>query len=155
MTGLVGERLIVETGDGLLALSLAKGDVLWHHDTGDLLEAELCGGPGQIVFARRAKTTDNPNQSRPTLVWLDAATGQPLAHAGLESLRQDQPMFGPMLVVDGRLWAFFAANDSDPNRTLYELVPHGAAVRVDRPVPVVSGPAASAARCDRFASQLE
>jgi hypothetical protein len=51
-------------------------------------------------------------------------------------------MFGPMLVVDGRLWAFFAANDTDPNRTLYELVPHGAAVRVDRPVPIASGPVA-------------
>jgi outer membrane protein assembly factor BamB len=136
MTGLIGDRLIVETDDGLLALSLAKGDVLWHHDTGDLLEAQLCGGPGQLVYARRARTADNPNQSRPMLVWLDSATGQPVAHTGLESLRQDQPMFGPMLVVSGRLWAFSAPNDSDPNRTLYELVPHGAAVRVDRPAHV-------------------
>jgi hypothetical protein len=127
LVGLVDERLIVETQSGLTALSSAKGDFLWNHDVGDLLEGQLCGGPGKLLYTRREKVPGNENQLRPVLVWLDPASGAERAVVPLDTQRHDRPMFGPFVTSGDRLWAFAAGGENEPVRVLYELTPKGPA----------------------------
>jgi len=144
--GLVGDRLIAETDYGIAAVSIEKGDLLWYHQAVDLLEGQLCGGPGKLMFTCRQQVPGNPNQTRPLLVWLDVATGAEVARHALDTLRQDHPMFGPFAAVGDRLWVFSANSENDPNRTLFELHPKGAAIANDsapanaQPVPAANGP---------------
>ncbi len=138
LTGLVGDRAIVETEEGLLAIGLAKGDVLWHHVTGDLLDAQLCGGPGQLAYARRQRMPNDANQFRPEFVWLDAATGREVAHTALDNLKHNQPMLGPVVAVGTRLWTFGAGGENEASRSLYELIPHGAATAAAPSAPIVA-----------------
>ena len=126
--GLVGDRLIAETDYGIAAVSIEKGNLLWYHPAVDMLEGELCGGPGKLMYTCRQQMAGNPNQSRPLLVWLDPATGAEVARDAFDTLRQDHPMFGPFAAVGDRLWVFSANAENDPNRTLYELHPKGPAV---------------------------
>jgi outer membrane protein assembly factor BamB len=130
--GLIGDRLIAETDYGIAAVSIDKGELLWYHPAVDLLDGQLCGGPGQLVYTCRQPAPENPNQMRPLLVWLDPATGTEIARHALDSLRQDHPMFGPFAAAGNRLWVFSSGGENDPNRTLCELRPKGAAVGVDR-----------------------
>ncbi|HEX3998234.1 MAG TPA: PQQ-binding-like beta-propeller repeat protein [Pirellulales bacterium] len=127
--GLVGDRLLAETDYGIAALSVAKGDLLWYHPAADLLDGQLCGGPGQFVYTCRQPAPGNPNQSRPLMVWLNVADGKEVARHALDTLRQDHPMFGPFAAVAGdRLWVFSGGGENDPTRTLYELHAKGAAI---------------------------
>ena len=127
LTGLAGDRAIVETEEGLLAISLAKGDVLWHHLAADLLDAQLCGGPGQLAYTRRLRTANDANQFRPEFVWLDPATGHEIAHTTLDKLTHNQPMLGPVVAVGTPLLDIRRRRRKRSRRTLCELVPHGAA----------------------------
>lgn len=145
LVGVVDDRLIVETQHGLVALSAAKGDSLWHHDMGDLLEGQLCGGPGKLLYTRREKTPGNENQLRPVLVWLDPATGAERPTVPLDSLKHDHPMFGPFMSAQDRIWAFAAGGENEPVRILYELTPKGPAGitsvnqgRQARPIPALA-----------------
>jgi hypothetical protein len=132
--GVVGDRLIAETDYGIVAVSIAKGELLWYHPAIDMLEGRFCGGPGQLVYSCRQPAPGNPNQTRPLLVWLNPADGTVVAQHALETLRQDHPTFGPFAAAGDHLWVF-AGNENDPTRNLYELRPHGAAVGIDSPRP--------------------
>ena len=127
LTGVVDDRLIVDTQSGLVALALDKGNVLWHDDVGDLLEGQLCGGPGKLLYTRREKVPGDDKLLRPVLVWLDPTTGTERATYALDSLKHDHPMFGPFLTSHGRVWAFAAGGENEPVRVLYELKPDGPA----------------------------
>ncbi len=124
IVGLSDDRLIVETNRGFTALAAAKGNAVWYHDAGDLLEAQLCGGPGKFLYSRREK---DPNGFHPVLVWLDPATGRERATFACDQLRYPYPMFGPFASAGGKLFVFAAGGDNEPVRTLYELNPKGAA----------------------------
>ncbi len=126
LTGLIGDRLIVETDEGLTALSSLKGNVVWQHDATDLLEGQLCGSSGRLVFSRREPVPDRRGKLRPALVWLDPADGHQTGRAALDSLQDDMPMFGPIVAAGDRLWVFAAGGANEPTRTIYELAPHGA-----------------------------
>ena len=125
LTGVVEDRLIVETQSGFAALSPTKGDALWYHDVGDVVEGQLCGGPGKLLYTRREKVPGNENVLRPVLVWLDPATGAERSSTALDSLRHDHPMFGPFLTAHDKTWAFAAGGENEPVRVLYELTPKG------------------------------
>jgi outer membrane protein assembly factor BamB len=138
--GVVGDRLIAETDYGIAALSIEKGELVWYHPAVDLLEGQLCGGPGQLVYSCRQQAPGNPNQMRPVLVWLNVANGAEISRHALDALRQDHPMFGPFAAVGDRLWVFAAGTENEPTRTLYELRPHGPAVANDTPSAPASTP---------------
>jgi outer membrane protein assembly factor BamB len=123
MLGVADNRLIVQTQSGLVALAADKGNPLWFHDVGDLLEGQLCGGPGKLLYTRREKVPGNDNLLRPVLVWLDPADGHERATFPLDSLRHDHPMFGPFLTSGEKLFAFAAGGENEPVRILYELTP--------------------------------
>jgi hypothetical protein len=123
LTGVVDDRLIVETESGFVGLSPAKGDPLWYHDVGDVLEGQLCGGPGKLLYTRREKVPGNDSLLRPVLVWLDPATGAERSSFAIDTLRHDHPMFGPFLTTHDKVWAFAAGGENEPVRVLYELAP--------------------------------
>ena len=100
LIGIVDDRLVVDTESGLIALAPDKGNVLWYHDMGDLLEGQLCGGPGKLLYTRREKVPGNDTLLRPVLVWLDPATGTERATVAIDSLKHDHPMFGPFLTSE-------------------------------------------------------
>jgi outer membrane protein assembly factor BamB len=127
LSGIVDDRLIVETQSGLVALAPAKGDVLWYHDVGDLLDGQLCGGPGKLLYARRERAEGQSGMLRPVLVWLDPATGAERASFAMDSLKHDHPMFGPFIAGNGKLFVFAAGGENEPARVLYELAPNGKA----------------------------
>lgn len=125
--GIVGGRLIVRAADGILALDLNTGNVAWRHAATDLLDAQLCGGAGGVVYSRRQAVDGNPNNKRPRLVWLDPATGQQRASTDLTGLEDGDPRLGPLISYHDRLWTFFGRGQNDPNRDVVELIPKGAA----------------------------
>ncbi len=126
-----GDRLIAETDYGIAGVSVAKGELLWYHPAVDLLEGQLCGGPGQLVYTCRQQTPSNPNQTRPLMVWLNPTDGTEIARHALDSLKQDHPMFGPFAAAGEKLWVF-SGNENDPTRSIFELHPHGPAVGMNR-----------------------
>jgi outer membrane protein assembly factor BamB len=138
LSGIVDDRLVVETQNGLVALAPGKGDVLWYHDVGDLLEGQLCGGPGKLLYTRRERAEDNGGILRPVLVWLDPATGVERASFPLDSLKHDHPMFGPFIAGGGKLFAFAAGGESEPVRVLYELTPNGKVTEARAAPPTVN-----------------
>ena len=123
LTGIVAGRLIVETDGGISALSLDKGELLWHHDAADLLEGQLCGG-GQLVYACRERAPGDAHKLRPALIWLDPTNGREVSRVAFDSLAGELPMFGPFAAAGDRLWVFAANGESEPTRTIYELTPH-------------------------------
>ncbi len=126
MLGLIGDRLIVETDAGFTALDTASGKPLWYHDADKRLDAVLCGDPGGLMYTQ-AEQVRGENNWRPTLVWLDPATGLAKSRTSLEMLKHERPKFGPLLAVGERRFAFFGRGDQDPTRDIVELTPKGAA----------------------------
>ncbi len=133
--GLVDQRLIIRTEDGFVALNPADGRQLWASVAENVLCADLCGGPGGLLYVSGERIENN--QFRPTFVWLDLATGIEKARTPLDALKHQGPRFGPMVTAGNRLFALASAgrdNEFAPNRDLVEFVPRGAA-------PVIRGPA--------------
>jgi outer membrane protein assembly factor BamB len=133
LLGLAAQRLIVQTDRGLLSLAAATGDSQWLHPVDDFLDAYLCDD-ATVLYARRLPAEDAPGKFRPQLVWLDAATGQPLAQTLLRGIEHEKPFLGPLVMSGDRLWAFFGRGDQDPTRDLIELVPQGEADKPPSPV---------------------
>ncbi len=129
--GIVGDRLLAETDYGIATLSLEKGDLAWYHPAADLLDAQLCGGPGQFIYTTREPVAGNPNQSRPVVVWLRVADGREVARQSLDELQAERPALGPFAVAGGRLW-LFAGSENDPNRSLFMLRPVGTSADAQR-----------------------
>ncbi|HEY2148057.1 MAG TPA: PQQ-binding-like beta-propeller repeat protein, partial [Pirellulales bacterium] len=153
LTGLVEDHLIVQTQSGFTALEPDKGDAVWFHEVGDVLEGQLCGGPGKLLYVRREKVPGNDNQLRPVLVWLDPATGLERATFAIDSLKHDHPMFGPFIAAGEKIWAFAAGGENEPVRALYELKPNGqptmSAVRPRRATIAADRPKIAAATLNR------
>ena len=123
IVGRCEERLIVQTDEGLLALSATTGETAWSYTAADLLEGVLCGSPGGICVSRLETQNGQPSKVRRALVWINPTTGKETASQPLEDWRNDRPRLGPMVSAGDRIWAFAADNEADPKRTLYELVP--------------------------------
>ena len=124
LLGLVEERLIAGTDEGLLGLDPQSGRVLWRHDARDLLEGRLCGAPGGILYSQRQPSED-PGRKEPqvALVWLDPATGKRKGQSILETPRHAKPLLGPLVAEGKRFWALFGVADDTARREVVELVP--------------------------------
>ena len=110
----------------MLTLAAATGEPQWLHPVENFLDAYLCDD-ATVLYARRRPAEDAPGKFRPQLVWLDAATGQPVAQTLLRGIEHENPFLGPLVMAGDRLWAFFGRGDQDPTRDLIELVPQGEA----------------------------
>ncbi len=127
MIGVIGDRLIVETDPGFVALDMQSGKPLWYHDADKRLDAVLCRPAGDLMYTQ-AEPVRGENNLRPALVWIDPATGRTKARTALEALKHERPKFGPLLTVGDRRWAFFGRGEQDATRDIVELTPKGAAL---------------------------
>jgi hypothetical protein len=131
---LIDWRLIVETGDGFLALDGDSGETLWRREEPlPRLEGRFLGGAGGLCYVRQiAGMRDDDKEPRPELVWLDGKSGHQTASFVLNDLRRNDLRFGPLVVHKERVWAFIGAGPNDPNRDVIGLTPQGEAVRSSR-----------------------
>lgn len=121
LIGVTGESLIAETSRGWQAFATATGKPLWQRDAEQVLDAHVCPTTGDLLVAQREP---QPNETwRPVLVWLNSATGREIARLPLDSLADKQPMLGPLLVHNERLWTLFGRGLLEPHRELFELIP--------------------------------
>jgi len=127
LVGQVDGTLIVETDDGLLALSVEDGKRLWHHPAERLMDGRLWGGPGGLLYAARELVSDANGPYRARLVWVDLKTGQAKASTTLGGWEDRDLKLGPMIRHKERTWAFLGRGHRDPNRDFVELAPQGAA----------------------------
>ncbi len=122
VVGVADGRVLVQTDAGFAAFDAAEGKLLWEHAAAGLLEAQVFGGPGGLLYAHSVPLGDEKLASV-SLAWLDPATGLVTAGWPLGTLRQERPQLGPMLAVGERLWTFFGQGDKDPHREIVVLSP--------------------------------
>ena len=132
-----GDRLLVETRDGIVALAAETGRNLWHHHDERLLAGYLPSGAGGLLCVRRESTGDA--RSYPALVWLDVASGRIAGRSPLPQLAGARTMLGPIVARDGRLWCFTGVFDEQhvlqPARHVVELSASGPAAAGDAIAP--------------------
>jgi outer membrane protein assembly factor BamB len=127
--GLVDGKLIVETASSVEAFDAETGASAWRRPATPLT-GQACGAPGGVVIVDNERI-DNDSW-RPTLVWLDPASGREMGRSPLSKFVDKQPMLGPLVVHEDRLWAFFGRGGREAAREIYQLRPAG------EPVPGVA-----------------
>lgn len=126
IVGLSGDRVIVKEEKSLLALSAGSGSVLWRRPLGEVHPTFLCDD-SRILSLEREKIEANKERRRNQLFWRDAATGAVVATSPLVDQDGDDPRLGLLLPHGDRLWLFAGKTQTEPDRTLLELVPSGVA----------------------------
>ena len=124
-------RLLIQTADGIQAFRADTGQLLWQREIGRMLDGFLRPAPGLLLCARVSWLTDQPH---PVFLWIDLETGKTKARSPVPGLAAKQPAIGPMVAMRNRVWCFSRANDSgdlQPQRSVVELVPKGAALPGD------------------------
>jgi hypothetical protein len=119
---LLADRLIVRFREGAMALSAETGNVLWRAPIDRMLDGQLIGSTGPLLFTA-AEQVKGENNFRPVLIWIDPATGSEIGRYAIEALKHEKPKLGPLLVHDGKIWALFGRGEQDPNRDLVQLTP--------------------------------
>jgi outer membrane protein assembly factor BamB len=122
--GLAGDRLLVQTDDGILALSAQTGKVLWSHVAANLLDC-CPRAQGNTLLCLRTEPLPGA-ESCPILEWLDLEDGQTAGCCMLRGLQVKQSSLGPLVAHNGRLWCFAGVFDAQgtfqPKRKFVELV---------------------------------
>lgn len=124
--GVSGERLIVETSQGFVALDAHSGADAWRRVDTARLEGRL-GDEDKLLYVRRVAGERDDTNLRPELVWLDIHTGEVVATTVLDGLNRKELTFGPIIAHQDRLWAFVGGGAHEPHRDLVELAPQGEA----------------------------
>ncbi len=121
LIGRVGDRLIVETSEGLLAKAIATGETLWSHDAANRLNGWLCGPEQGIVYTRLAASDGGSSTPHPVLVRVDPATGtaSDIPVQGLPA--PQEPLLGPLISDGTRHWVFLASAETPAEREIVEL----------------------------------
>jgi outer membrane protein assembly factor BamB len=134
---LAGEGLLVQTTGGMMAIEVASGRTLWQQDLPNLLDGWAAGN-GLLLCAQRVPQ-DNL-AFFPTLVWLDAATGQVKARSVLWKQRGRQTALGPLVGQGKDLWMFAQVSEAPaplpPQRDILKLTPGAPAAVARREPPV-------------------
>jgi outer membrane protein assembly factor BamB len=120
--GVSGGALIVETNDELCALDRQTGKPLWSRTIRGPL-VTLTAGPNSPTAILEQDLSAGSSDSRPTLAWLDPATGRTTASAALDLPAGNPSRLGPVVAAGGRVWVFFAADRTGAGRDLWELIP--------------------------------
>ncbi|MFM8291370.1 MAG: PQQ-binding-like beta-propeller repeat protein, partial [Planctomycetia bacterium] len=142
LVGLAGAgdaaRLVVETGDGILACDPRDGSTRMLLEARDgpgdfwlgIAPTRLVGPPlatadGQVVamVQQRRADTAATNMLDVAVVWIDVATGAIQKTAVVPALAGKPPWAGPLAVADGRLWTLAHEHAADMRRALWELAP--------------------------------
>lgn len=123
LLGRIGERLIVETTEGLLAKHCLSGETLWHHDAENRLEAHLCSERLGVVYVRLEPGDDPAQNPHLVLVRLDPASGRTQATAVFNAPQHKEPLFGPLVTDGRRSWGLLASAQHPAKREILELTP--------------------------------
>jgi hypothetical protein len=119
--GLVGERLVVETSEGLAGLSIADGAIAWKRPIAKLLEGYLLS-KDRLLVTRNEPIGDNSHFA-PQMIWIDPLSGQELARWSLDGLRHERPRLGPVLMAQDRLFVLAGRGEQETQREILELAP--------------------------------
>jgi len=123
----VGDRLLVEVDDLIMALSADSGKVLWSHEALNLLDSCPSAASGKVLYVRGEPLL--ATGWCPVLVWVDVETGRMLGRCPLWSLAGKPLAVGPLVVHNNRLWCASGVYDQQnllqPKRVLTELVAAG------------------------------
>jgi outer membrane protein assembly factor BamB len=114
-------HVYLETAGGLLAVSIADGQVAWRHPVTHMLDACRLGQDGTLFYARREPL--GPDEFRPLMVWLDTRSGRETAVWPLAELHDRFPLLGPLVKRGDRFWTFFGRGPNGGPRSLCELIP--------------------------------
>ncbi len=122
LVGWSGGKLMVQTGNQLVALDAVDGTQQWQVAERNFLMACLCDQ--QYVLALTTEPT-NPQQNKfqPKLVWYNCETGLPAGEAVLDLFNSPDVWVGPMFAHAGNLWLFSGEPRTSGNRVLMQLVP--------------------------------
>jgi hypothetical protein len=135
MLGTIDRMLVIQTDEGLAAISLDKGEELWHRAIPDLLEGALLGAAGRVICTRHFEGTQIPYA---TLQWLDGRTGRLLGRQPFWTSSPQHVLVGPLASDGNRIWALAAVADEKgklaPQRELVELTFEGSLPTVAEPL---------------------
>ena len=120
LLGVAGNRALVDTVAGLIALDTATGEVAWQRSVDFRLEA-IAWDPQTVTFAQRQTATNN--RSKPVLVWLDLQTGEEQCESLIEVADREEFQLGPLFTAGGRWWSLVGQTWKDPKRELHEFIP--------------------------------
>jgi outer membrane protein assembly factor BamB len=120
LAGLVEDRLVVETTEGLFAVDAATGGRLWTHEVVHPLETRVLAGPRAIEYFQ---TVAQPENAAPqlALVRIGLDNGQVRRRTLLKGPAEKEPLWGPLATSGGRQWLLFAPAASPTKRTIFEL----------------------------------
>jgi outer membrane protein assembly factor BamB len=119
LRGVNRSRAVAEVDGGLVGLEIDSGHIAWQAHLGGVLEA--CSIDDDTILCARRGFALTP-QHRPTLVWLDAATGKELAQSQLETAEKEEWQLGPIYQAGGKTWLLGGSGWKDHRRDLLELV---------------------------------
>ena len=123
LVGRLGELLIAETTDGLIAIEPHWSCVVWRHDIENRLETRLCADKNALCYARLEASNDRETPAGVMLVWIDPKTGRlkDRMSVGLSDKVKD-PLLGPLAVEGNRHWVFLSTDDRGANQEIMELI---------------------------------
>lgn len=116
--GIHGDRILVDTTGGLVALEVNGGHVVWNHPLESMLESFQTDDRFVVVAQR---VTLAPNKTRPNLVWLDLASGREVAQSQVTGFERTEAQFGPLVFGSGKWWSLAGQGWKEAKRELFEL----------------------------------
>jgi hypothetical protein len=130
VVGRVGDRVVVETADELVALDAAGGGVVWRRVADHLPDALAADEAGGVLYARLTRTGDKAAPNRVELVWVDPKNGQTRATVLLANLFESNVptmRFGPFIGLGRELIALAQSGQPGSKVQVVRLTPAGAA----------------------------
>jgi hypothetical protein len=134
--GIAEDKLLVRTETDIRGLDKSTGKLLWRRQLTELHSFAICSG-NRLLIAQREPVPMQNNLIQTRLIWLDAASGNPVATTVLPNLNDPDPRLGPLVQYKDRIWTFFGKGQTDPTRDLVELVPAGEAEKLLAELPGV------------------
>ena len=120
--GWTGGKLIVQTGNQLVALDAVDGTQKWQASANAFLVACLCDQRFVLAVTKQPSNKQR-NKFKPKLVWFDCETGLAVGETVLDLFDSQDIWVGPMFARNGNLWLFSGQARAVENRVLMQLTP--------------------------------
>ena len=120
LVGLVEDRLVVETAEGLSAFDAATGKPLWTHEAPHPVESRILAGPRAIEYLQ-AMPPLRGEAPQLALTRIDLDNGQVRRRTLLEGPAEKEPLWGPLVTAGGRQWLLSGAAANPTKRIVLEL----------------------------------